>query len=192
MPHDLGKDYVIVNLPDFTLRVFHDGQQIWMTRIVTGKPAHGDADHDRGNEVHHGQPDLERAALDRPPRIPAGAGGRSDRAGADGAADVVQSGRQRSHLATAGRPQRARPDALQLPEQIPGLSTRHAGQEPVRARPARVQPRLHARAGSGEIRRGAAQHRAAGRGLLDRPHSQDDRQHGRAGHSSSRIICRSI
>ena len=38
MPHDLGKDYVIVNLPDFTLRVFHDGQQIWKTRIVTGKP----------------------------------------------------------------------------------------------------------------------------------------------------------
>jgi L,D-transpeptidase YcbB len=38
MPHDLGKDYVIVNLPDFTLRVFHDGGQIWMTRIVTGKP----------------------------------------------------------------------------------------------------------------------------------------------------------
>ena len=39
MPHDLGKDYVIVNLPDFTLRVFHDGQQVWMTRIVAGKPA---------------------------------------------------------------------------------------------------------------------------------------------------------
>ena len=38
MPHDLGKDYVIVNLPDFTLRVFHDGRQNWMTRIVTGKP----------------------------------------------------------------------------------------------------------------------------------------------------------
>jgi len=38
MPHDLGKDYVIVNLPDFTLRVFHNGQQLWMTRIVTGKP----------------------------------------------------------------------------------------------------------------------------------------------------------
>ena len=38
MPHDLGKDYVMVNLPDFTLRVFHNGQQIWMTRIVTGKP----------------------------------------------------------------------------------------------------------------------------------------------------------
>jgi L,D-transpeptidase YcbB len=38
MPHDLGTDYVMVNLPDFTLRVFHDGHQIWMTRIVTGKP----------------------------------------------------------------------------------------------------------------------------------------------------------
>jgi L,D-transpeptidase YcbB len=38
MPHDLGKDYVIVNLPDFTLRVFHDGRQIWMTKVVTGKP----------------------------------------------------------------------------------------------------------------------------------------------------------
>ena len=39
MPHDLGKDYVIVNLPDYTLRVFHDGKQAWMTRIVAGKPA---------------------------------------------------------------------------------------------------------------------------------------------------------
>ena len=38
MPHDLGKDYVIVNLPDYTLRVFHDGHQVWMTGIVTGKP----------------------------------------------------------------------------------------------------------------------------------------------------------
>jgi murein L,D-transpeptidase YcbB/YkuD len=38
MPHELGTDYVIVNLPDYTLRVFHDGQQVWMTRIVIGKP----------------------------------------------------------------------------------------------------------------------------------------------------------
>ena len=39
IPHDLGKSYVMVNLPDFTLRVFHDGKQVWMTRIVDGKPA---------------------------------------------------------------------------------------------------------------------------------------------------------
>ena len=38
MPHDLGKTYVIVNLPDFTLRVMHDGKQLWMTKIVDGKP----------------------------------------------------------------------------------------------------------------------------------------------------------
>ncbi len=37
-PHDLGKNYVIVNLPDFTLRVFQNSQQVWMTRIVDGKP----------------------------------------------------------------------------------------------------------------------------------------------------------
>jgi L,D-transpeptidase YcbB len=39
MPHDLGKTYVMVNLPDFTLRVVRDGRQIWATRIVDGKPA---------------------------------------------------------------------------------------------------------------------------------------------------------
>ena len=39
MPHDLGKTYVMVNLPDFTLRVMHDGKQLWKTEIVDGKPA---------------------------------------------------------------------------------------------------------------------------------------------------------
>ena len=38
MPHDLGKNYVMVNLPDFTLHVFHDGKQVWMTKVVDGKP----------------------------------------------------------------------------------------------------------------------------------------------------------
>ena len=38
MPHDLGKTYVIVNLPDFTLRVMHEGKQLWKTKIVDGKP----------------------------------------------------------------------------------------------------------------------------------------------------------
>jgi L,D-transpeptidase YcbB len=39
MPHDLGKTYVIVNLPDYTLRVIRDGEQVWKTKIVIGKPA---------------------------------------------------------------------------------------------------------------------------------------------------------
>jgi murein L,D-transpeptidase YcbB/YkuD len=38
MPHQLPATYVIVNLPDFTLRVMHDGQPVWTTKIVDGKP----------------------------------------------------------------------------------------------------------------------------------------------------------
>jgi len=36
-PRDLGAASVIVNLPDFTLRVIHNATQIWSTRIVIGK-----------------------------------------------------------------------------------------------------------------------------------------------------------
>jgi L,D-transpeptidase YcbB len=39
MPHDLGNTYIIVNLPDYTLRVIRQGKQVWMTKIVAGKPA---------------------------------------------------------------------------------------------------------------------------------------------------------
>jgi murein L,D-transpeptidase YcbB/YkuD len=39
MPHDLGKTYVIVNLPDFTLRLIRDGKLDWTTKIVDGKTA---------------------------------------------------------------------------------------------------------------------------------------------------------
>jgi L,D-transpeptidase YcbB len=38
MPHELGRTYVMVNLPDFTLRVVHDGKELWKTKIVDGKP----------------------------------------------------------------------------------------------------------------------------------------------------------
>ena len=38
MPHRFPDTYVIVNLPDFTLRVMHGGKQVWTTRIVIGKP----------------------------------------------------------------------------------------------------------------------------------------------------------
>ena len=39
MPHDLGKTFVMVNLPDFTLRVVQNERQVWTTKIVDGKPA---------------------------------------------------------------------------------------------------------------------------------------------------------
>jgi L,D-transpeptidase YcbB len=38
MSHQFPDSYVIVNLPDFTLRVMHDGKLVWTTRIVIGKP----------------------------------------------------------------------------------------------------------------------------------------------------------
>jgi L,D-transpeptidase YcbB len=37
MPHDLGKFYVMINLPDFTASVFNQGKRIWKTKIVIGK-----------------------------------------------------------------------------------------------------------------------------------------------------------
>jgi murein L,D-transpeptidase YcbB/YkuD len=38
-PRDLGNAHVIVNQPDFTLKVVHNGAQLWTTRIVIGKPS---------------------------------------------------------------------------------------------------------------------------------------------------------
>jgi L,D-transpeptidase YcbB len=37
-PRDLGAAHVIVNLPDFSLRVVHNGTEVWSTRLVIGKP----------------------------------------------------------------------------------------------------------------------------------------------------------
>ncbi|MDA9425139.1 MULTISPECIES: L,D-transpeptidase family protein [Bradyrhizobium] len=43
LPRDLGAPslgdaYVILNIPDYTLKVMQRGQQVWATRVVTGKP----------------------------------------------------------------------------------------------------------------------------------------------------------
>lgn len=43
LPRDLGSPalgdaYVILNIPDYTLKVMQRGQQVWTTRVVTGKP----------------------------------------------------------------------------------------------------------------------------------------------------------
>ncbi|HEY6993405.1 MAG TPA: L,D-transpeptidase family protein [Xanthobacteraceae bacterium] len=36
---DLGDAYSMVNQPDFTLKVVHNGAQVWTTRVVIGKPS---------------------------------------------------------------------------------------------------------------------------------------------------------
>lgn len=38
MPRDLGNAYVMVNIPDYTLKVMHNGTQAWNTKVVVGKP----------------------------------------------------------------------------------------------------------------------------------------------------------
>ena len=38
-PRDLGNAHVEVNEPDFTLKVLHEGRQVWACRIVIGKPS---------------------------------------------------------------------------------------------------------------------------------------------------------
>lgn len=39
MPHDLGKTHVILNIPDFRLRLIRDGKLYWTTKVVVGKPS---------------------------------------------------------------------------------------------------------------------------------------------------------
>jgi L,D-transpeptidase YcbB len=38
-PRDLGPDHVVVNQPDFTLKVMHNGSQVWTTKVVVGDPS---------------------------------------------------------------------------------------------------------------------------------------------------------
>jgi len=38
LPRDLGAKHVVVNIPDYTLSVFNDGNRIWKTKIVVGRP----------------------------------------------------------------------------------------------------------------------------------------------------------
>ncbi|MFN3657501.1 MAG: murein L,D-transpeptidase [Pseudolabrys sp.] len=38
LPHDLGRAYVMINIPDYTLKVVRDNQVVWRTKIVVGKP----------------------------------------------------------------------------------------------------------------------------------------------------------
>jgi L,D-transpeptidase YcbB len=38
LPRDLGHAYVMVNIPDYTLKVVNNGTTVWTTRIVVGQP----------------------------------------------------------------------------------------------------------------------------------------------------------
>jgi L,D-transpeptidase YcbB len=38
VPRDLGRTHIMLNIPDFHLRVYNEGQKVWQTRVVVGKP----------------------------------------------------------------------------------------------------------------------------------------------------------
>src|SRR5262249_9575590 len=38
LPRDLGKAYVMVNIPEYVLRVMDHGSMVWTTRVVVGQP----------------------------------------------------------------------------------------------------------------------------------------------------------
>jgi murein L,D-transpeptidase YcbB/YkuD len=38
LPRDLGRTYVMVNVPDYTLKVMRGSEMVWTTKIVAGKP----------------------------------------------------------------------------------------------------------------------------------------------------------
>jgi murein L,D-transpeptidase YcbB/YkuD len=39
MPRDLGKNYVMLNIPEYRLRLFKDQKLYWETKVVVGKPS---------------------------------------------------------------------------------------------------------------------------------------------------------
>jgi murein L,D-transpeptidase YcbB/YkuD len=39
IPRDLGNAHVVLNIPNYTLRVMKDGKEVWQTRVVVGKPS---------------------------------------------------------------------------------------------------------------------------------------------------------
>ncbi len=39
MPRDLGKNYVMLNIPEYRLRLFRDQKVYWETKVVVGKPS---------------------------------------------------------------------------------------------------------------------------------------------------------
>ena len=73
LPRDLGNPHVIVNVPDYTLTLYNDGKVVLAHQDRGRQAEPGDADGQRGDEVHHRQSDLERAAVDHREGISAGA-----------------------------------------------------------------------------------------------------------------------
>ena len=133
LPRELGKAHVVLNIPDYTLRVYHDGAEIWRTRVVVGSTKNPTPiltetmKYITVNPTWNVPPSIVYneylPALQQDPTV-------LTRMGLKLSAEPR---RQRPYFAAARRAQRARTHPLQLPQPVPGLSTRHARQATVRA-----------------------------------------------------------
>ena len=71
LPRDLGRTYVMVNIPDYTLKVVNEHKVIWRTKIVAGKPQTPTPLLSRFDGQRAAQSVLVRSAVDHPERIAA-------------------------------------------------------------------------------------------------------------------------
>ena len=192
--HDLAPTFVVVNVAGFRVYYLRDGELVWSSRAVVGKPY-------RETPIFRSEIDLPGAEphLDRPARrssrkdiLPAQRrdpgylatqGAPGDRLARRRRADVVDrlGARDGAQLPLHAAPgpragQRARPREVHVPELVLGLSARHAEPQPVRQERARVQLGLHPRRESARARRAAA--RGSG-GLGPRGHRPRGRRRAR-------------
>ena len=63
-PRDLGDAHVLVNQPDFTLKVMHNGVAGVEHAHRDWQDQHADTAAQRNDEIHYPESDLERAAID--------------------------------------------------------------------------------------------------------------------------------
>ena len=180
----------MVNIPEYTLRVFKNGAQVWKTRIVIGKPDKqtpmltASMKYITVNPTWNVPPSIVQneylPALAQDPTVLARMGLKVEH-NRDGSIHISQPPGDGNAL---GRVRFNFPNKFLVYQHDTPDKHLFAQDAP------RLQPRLHARAGPAEIRGSAAQHRAAERGL-DGREDQADVWARRAGHLSSRRRSRS-
>ena len=162
----IGNAYVILNIPDYTLKVMQNGAPVWTTRVVTGKPGNHATPlltetmkYITVNPTWNVPPSIiyneYLPALQQDPTVLQRMGLRLEH-NRDGTIHISQPPGEANAL---GRIR------FNFPNKFLVYQHDTPGQAPVRQGRARLQPRLHARAEPGPIRLGAAQHHDAERAL---------------------------
>jgi murein L,D-transpeptidase YcbB/YkuD len=155
MPRELGAMYVMVNIPDYTLKVVREDGLVWKAKIAAGKPTTQMPLVTVPMREIIINPSWVRAADDHPePLLPAYASdpqifqrmGLEVRRGSDGLINVVQPPVAPNAL---GRTKFAFPNKFQV-------YLHDTPEKRLFNHDRRVQPRLHARAGPDQVRRSDA------------------------------------